>query len=99
MFLEFPDYPQAYNIDDQFMLGSEILVAPVVNSKQHTREVQLPAGTWVHVWTGQTYGDPSVASRVIVNAPLGAPPAFYRTGSAVGAEWIKRLAELGVKKR
>lgn len=42
-----PNDPRTYKIDDQFMLGPDIVVAPVVEKGQVERSVYLPTGTWV----------------------------------------------------
>jgi alpha-glucosidase len=88
MFLEFPDDPHAYEVDDQFMLGSEILVAPVLNPQQNGRSVYLPAGKWVHVWSSKQFGDPGHPVMVVVPAPIGEPPVFLKSGSDIEREWI-----------
>ena len=58
MMLVFPDNPQVYTEDlrFQFMLGTELLVAPVYAKGAATVQVFLPLNTtWVHTWTGQVY--------------------------------------------
>ena len=42
-----PDNPKTYTISDQYMLGNDILVAPVVVIGQRERTVYLPPGTWI----------------------------------------------------
>ncbi|WP_405373060.1 MULTISPECIES: alpha-xylosidase [unclassified Microbacterium] len=53
MQLEFPDDPAVLHLDRQFMLGGELLVAPVM-SPDGTVDVYLPEGTWTHLLTGET---------------------------------------------
>jgi alpha-D-xyloside xylohydrolase len=52
MFLEFPEDRNTWNLDEQYMLGESILVAPVMNA-EGTKEVYLPKGTWTHLLTGE----------------------------------------------
>jgi alpha-glucosidase len=85
LLFENPDDPEAYNIDDEFMLGPDVLVAPVLDAAVTSRRVYLPAGQWVHLWSKQAMGSASEGSWVEVDAPLGEPPVFYRPGSAAGA--------------
>ena len=60
LFFEFPTDENTYNMDDQFMLGPKILVAPVLYKKMKMRKIYLPAGKWLDynnqkVITGPTY--------------------------------------------
>ncbi|WP_084078133.1 alpha-xylosidase [Demequina sp. NBRC 110057] len=52
MFFEFPDDPAVTYLDRQYMLGSEVLVAPVM-SADGTVDVYLPSGTWTSLITGE----------------------------------------------
>ncbi|GHU95881.1 hypothetical protein FACS1894208_09520 [Clostridia bacterium] len=74
MFLSFPKQPELYRVHDQYMLGDEVLVAPVMKKKQTKRSVILPEGYWIHLWTGRQY----MGGAAEVYAPLGKPPIFYR---------------------
>lgn len=79
LFLHFEDDPATYTIQDQYLYGPDLLVAPVHASGVKEWSVYLPAGAaWVHVWTGITHEG---GARVTVPAPLGEPPVFYRKGS------------------
>ena len=65
MFLEYPDDPVAWMVEDQYLFGSDILVAPIfegddtgeypANLHKYTRRVYLPGGKWVDYQTGKTY--------------------------------------------
>ena len=61
-----------------YFLGEDLFVCPVIDKRKRTRTVMLPAGEWVHFWTGKTY--PGKTEHVIP-APLGGIPVFYRKGS------------------
>lgn len=91
LFLQYHDDPKAYELDDEFMLGSEILVAPILEKKARAREVYLPKGQWVHVWSRKTYGSPDQPTELSIAAPIGEPPVFVRAGSQQGEEWLKTL--------
>lgn len=75
LMLEFPDDRRAWEVDDEFLLGATLLVAPVTGEGQTTRSVYLPEGAWFHVWTGERFDGPS---DIEVPAPLGSPPVFSR---------------------
>jgi alpha-glucosidase len=95
--LEFPEDETAAGLNDQFMLGSEFMIAPVVDKHADSRELYLPAGEWIHVWTGERYGDAEDGTHVTVDAPVGEPAVFYRAGSEVGEQFVATLEEQGVR--
>jgi alpha-glucosidase len=76
MILSFPDQKELANLNDQYMLGDEMLVAPVIRKRQKERSLILPEGYWIHLWTGKQY----TGGQTTVHAPLGKPPVFYRPG-------------------
>ncbi len=73
--LEHPDDPESRAVSDQYLLGPDLLVAPVVEEGATSREVYLPPGTWFHVWTGEAHEG---GRRITVDAPIGSPPVFSR---------------------
>lgn len=83
LFLHFEADPATYAIQDQYLYGPDLLVAPVNAPSVRAWRVYLPAGArWVHVWTGTPYGG---GTHVDVPAPIGWPPVFYREGTAHSA--------------
>ncbi|MCC6905514.1 MAG: alpha-glucosidase, partial [Anaerolineae bacterium] len=93
-FIEYPDDPNVLDIRyEEFMVGSELLVAPVLDPKRDSVSVYLPAGEWVHVWSGETY---TGGQRVRVDAPVGQPAVFYPAGSAVGEQFTANLQSAGL---
>lgn len=79
MFLHYPDDAGLFAVQDQYLYGSDLLVAPVIAAGAEERAVILPGdGPWRHVWTGGDYA----AGTHIIHAPIGQPPVFYRPDSA-----------------
>lgn len=54
LLIEYPDDPAVWQIDDQYLFGKDILVAPLFDSHT-TRNVYLPGGQWVDYQNGKTY--------------------------------------------
>ncbi|MGY0064397.1 alpha-xylosidase [Streptomyces sp. LZ34] len=57
MLLEFPEDPGTHSLDRQYMLGADLLVAPVF-SEDGTVEYYVPEGTWTNVITGERVSGP-----------------------------------------
>ena len=79
LFLHYPDDERAHTEPYEYLLGRDILVAPVVEEGATERRVYLPEDRWAHLWTGKEYA----GGEVVVAAPLGEPPVFFRVGSEV----------------
>ena len=77
LFLEFPDDPETYGVEDQFLLGRDLLVAPVLREAVTEREVYLPAGDWYDYWTGRLEAG---GRRLRVPVTLESIPIFVRSG-------------------
>ncbi len=80
-FYDFPEDPQAWEENDEFMLGPSLLVAPVVAPGATRRAVQAPAGAdWIDPWTGARFSGGQMA---MLTAPLGRPPMLARVGAII----------------
>ena len=55
LFLECPDDPGSWLVDDEYFYGSSLLVAPLLHEHETRRQVYLPPGTWDDYQTGKTY--------------------------------------------
>ena len=86
LWYEFPADKQTYLIADQFMLGSDILVAPVIREGMRTRGIYLPADAeWVDWWTGATLESGKIH---YLQVPLDRLPIFIRAGSVVPTQGV-----------
>jgi alpha-glucosidase len=96
LFLHYPKDPVVRGLSHQeFLLGTELLAAPVLDPGVRKLSVYLPAGTWVHVWSGTAF-DAGSGRTVTIDAPLGQPGLFYKQGSAVGQSLVVALREQGL---
>ena len=79
LYYDFPTDPAAVNLADQFMLGPDLLVAPVTEQGAISREVYLPTSTiWVEAWSGQEFQGGQLLKA---NAPLERIPVYWRKES------------------
>jgi alpha-glucosidase len=76
--LNYPNDESTYNLDDQFMVGDDLLVAPVVAPGITSRMVYLPEGSWYDYWSNRKYKG---GTMVTVEAPLDKAPMFVRGGA------------------
>lgn len=100
--LEYPDDANVFDINDQFMYGDALMVAPILtcNTKTEngkllldyasvaTRNVYLPAGEWVDLNTGEVIH--SEGMTITVDANLAQVPVYLNTASAA-AEQMKAI--------
>jgi alpha-glucosidase len=77
LFLHYEDDEPSYTCQTEYLLGRDILVAPVYIQGAAGREVYLPPDNWIHLWSGMTYS----GGYYQIDAPLGRPPVFYRKKS------------------
>lgn len=78
--LRYPGEPEALKQDHQYLLGDELLVAPVVEEGARTRRVWFPPGTWYSYWDETAWQGPGYQE---VPAPLEQIPLFVRGGAAL----------------
>lgn len=76
LFLHYPQDRETFTIQDQYLYGADLMVAPVIEEGATMRLVYLPgdAGTvWRHIWSGANF----VPGWHEVGAPIDEPPVFY----------------------
>jgi alpha-glucosidase len=76
--LEYPADPKVLGIQDQFLFGADLLVAPVLREEMTSREVYLPGGDWYDFWTGQRRPG---GGSIRVPVTLESIPIFVRGGA------------------
>jgi alpha-D-xyloside xylohydrolase len=55
MFLNYPDDPTTWNLEDQFLFGEDMLIAPLMEERTSSRNVYLPKGRWIDYQTKKVY--------------------------------------------
>ncbi|MFL6449038.1 MAG: TIM-barrel domain-containing protein [Bryobacteraceae bacterium] len=85
LILDHPNDPNLANVDDEYMIGDRMLVAPLF-AGEADRSITLPQGTWCDFWTGKpveggsSFSVPGTAEKI---------PVFVKSGS------VLPLAEIG----
>ena len=76
LFYDFPQDERAWEVEDAYLFGPDVLVAPALHEGERERDVYLPVGeTWRNAWTGDVY---SGGQTIRVQAPLEEIPVFLR---------------------
>ena len=79
LFFDFPQDESCFSVEDQFMFGPDLLVAPVLHEGRTGRPVYLPAGThWTEVWTDRVLDG---GQWITSDAPLSRIPLFLRSAA------------------
>lgn len=93
-FFHFPADANTHAQSGEYMLGSALLVAPVVTEGAATRHLYLPAGaTWLDYYTGATYAG---GQQIDIAAPLQQLPMLVRAGSIIPMGPVRQYADQAV---
>ena len=76
--LNYQDDPNVLTIDDEFMIGTDLLVAPVMKPDVASRRVYLPRGEWVDYWTNKRIKG---GALIQADAPIDVVPMYVRAGA------------------
>ena len=81
LWYEFPNDRSTYLIGDEYLVGSDVLVTPIVKEGMRWRDAYFPAGaTWINWWTGERLEG---GKQHRVEAPLDRLPLFVRVGAVI----------------
>nr|WP_319020635.1 TIM-barrel domain-containing protein [Bifidobacterium eulemuris] len=89
LYWHYPQLDEAYQFPDEFLFGSELLVAPIVTPGERCvqmgkADVWLPQGMWFDFFTGRHYvSEPVSGRRMEVWRPLDGMPVFVHAGAIV----------------
>ena len=87
LWLHYPDDPKAVARSDQYLWGTNVMVAPVVEQGATSREVYLPRGAWYDFWTGERVEGGREISRAV---DLETMPLYVRAGSVLPLGPVKQ---------
>ena len=74
-----PEDRRAAGCDDEFMLGDDLLVAPLLEENAEARQVYLPRGEWIGLFDRKSYA----GGQIVTAGGAGRLPVFVRLGSAL----------------
>jgi alpha-D-xyloside xylohydrolase len=81
LFFDYPDDQECYRVEDEFLLGPDIVVAPVAERGARDRMVYLPkSARWNDAWTGESA---EAGGWFSAEAPLERIPVYLREGSSL----------------
>ncbi|OIW15479.1 hypothetical protein TanjilG_32883 [Lupinus angustifolius] len=98
LFLHYPKDENVHHLSyEQFLVGSEFLVVPVLDKGKKKVKAYFPLGessSWLHIWTRKVFSKQGIEEWV--DAPIGYPAVFVKVGSPVGETFINNLVAFGI---
>ncbi len=93
--LKYEDDPKTYSIHDQFIIGDNVMVAPIVRPGETARKVYLPTGIWFNFFTNEKYKGNQF---IIADATLDQIPVFVKAESIIPlTDWCMNTEKLSNK--
>lgn len=87
---EYPNDENTYHLSDEFLVGDNVLIAPIMTPKTMHRVVYLPKGKWVNYWTDEVLEG---GGHHLVQAGLATLPIFVKQGSAIALGAVRRSTD------
>ncbi|XP_078148903.1 uncharacterized protein LOC144544313 [Carex rostrata] len=99
LFLHYPEDKRVQNLTyQQFLVGTDIMVVPVLDKGKNSVNAYFPLSSenhsWLHIWSGEVYNLQGFEAEI--EAPVGYPAVFVKAGSQVGHGFVRNLKELNV---
>ena len=88
LFLNYPDESITFSLTDEYLLGDEVLVAPVIQPGRREQQLYLPTGKWRDYWSGSVHVGPGWTT---VATPLRRIPLFIQVSATLdlpSPEWL-----------
>jgi alpha-glucosidase len=90
VFYDYPDDQDLYFQNNEFLFGSDILVAPILWEGASKREVRIPAGDWYDYWTNEKISGPKYFTT---SAPIDLIPLFIRAGAILPTQQVMQYTD------
>lgn len=75
--MDYPDDPRTWTVDNQYMAGESLLVAPVLAGRRE-RNVYLPEGIWFDFWSHRRFAG---KQAIRIESPISRIPVFVKSGT------------------
>jgi alpha-glucosidase len=90
LLMEYPNDENVTNLTDQFMVGDNVIIAPIMKPDTYHRVVYLPEGNWVNYWTGEVLPG---GQHMMIHADIETLPIYVKQGSFIAHGSIKQSTE------
>jgi alpha-glucosidase len=80
LLLAYPQSPEFFNDDGEFLFGPDLFVSPVTTELQDEKVIQLPPGSWYDYWTGEKSSEKELKK---LKPALDQVPVYVRAGAIV----------------
>jgi alpha-glucosidase len=80
LLLEYPQSPEFFGDDSEYLFGHDLFVSPVTTELQDEKVIQLPPGSWYDYWSGEKSSDRELKK---LKPALNELPVFVRAGAIV----------------
>ncbi|MET1250179.1 TIM-barrel domain-containing protein [Sporolactobacillus sp. STCC-11] len=88
---QFQNDPNTYNINDQYMFGDNLMIAPIVSEGKTSRKIYLPKGTdWIDYWSGKSYNG---GQTLTYKADLSTMPIFIKDNVIIPTREVQQSTE------
>ncbi|MFV9511590.1 glycoside hydrolase family 31 protein [Tepidibacillus sp. LV47] len=85
--MEYPNDANTYNLSDQFMIGDNVIIAPIMQPSVTHRVLYLPDGRWVDYWTGEVLEG---NQHHLIQAELDVLPIYVKEGTMIVLGGVKQ---------
>ena len=89
LFMEYPDDEKTTNLYDEFMIGSNVLIAPIMTPDTTYRVLYLPEGTWINYWTEEEL----TSGYHLIEAKLDILPIYIKKGTFIAQGGLKQSTD------
>lgn len=89
--LNYPEDQQSYSQKYEYLLGEDLLVAPIINKGLTERKLYLPRDKWIHLWSKKSYEG---GNYVRVKSNIGFIPVFIKKESPYVNDILSKIDEV-----